>query len=106
MYDLQVMSYSFSIYDWMLDYDLTRTEILILAFCNSFSFKLDCSKYLHKSNICYCLKISSRQFDRSIKKLIDLQLIQKLKISKSVIFVLKNKIKFIQNNEIWKISNS
>ena len=67
------MSFYFCVHDWMLELDLTKTELLIFAYIRSFEkSKID---YLTDKAICYKLNISFSSFQKSIKKLIDQKLV-------------------------------
>ncbi len=69
------MSFYFSIQDWMLDYKLTSSELLVYGYINSFSLKNVAEKLLTCQTIAYKLRISEKTCYRSLKRLMKLKLV-------------------------------
>lgn len=74
MYDTLTHIIYFVVQEWMLEYDLTKCELVLLTYISSLS-SLKNLFFLKKYTICEKLKISSRTFERAVKRLFELNLV-------------------------------
>ncbi len=71
----------------MLDYDLSKSELLILAFINSFSKIEFHERYLTVNGMSYKLNLDQSTCKRALNKLKNLHLINSFKIDKKIFYL-------------------
>lgn len=91
----------------MFDFNLTPSELNVLAFINTFSTKLHADKVLTLNSISYKLKISEKTVSRAIKHLIQLKLVHKFVTRNSTFYVSSKKqiSLFDEGNKLWVEKN-